>query len=210
VKQGCTSVMSKIKVVLPKAERTFVAIKPDGVKRGLIGEVVKRFESAGLKVVGLKMVTPTAKQVKGTYPGTEEWLKQMGEKTLRNYKEYGKDPLKELGTDDPLKIGKMIEGWIVKYWTSGPIVCLVLEGNQAIEVVRMIAGYTIPASAPRGTIRGDFSIDSPILANLTKRPVKNIIHASGNRKEAEHEINHWFKPSEIHYYRRADEAIMFE
>ena len=202
--------MAKIKVVLSRGERTFVAIKPDGVMRGLIGEIIKRFENAGLKVVGLKMITATKKQVKGTYPGTEEWLRGMGEKTLKNYQEYGKDPIKELGTADPLEIGKLIEGWIIKYWTSGPVVCMVLEGNQAIEVVRMIVGYTVPASAPKGTIRGDYSIDSPILANLMKRPVKNLVHASGNRKEAEQEINHWFKPSEIHSYKRADEAIMFE
>lgn len=191
-------------------EKTCLIVKPDGVLRGLTGEIIRRIEQAGLKIVALKMVKPTTKQVQENYPGTEEWLKGMGEKTLKNYVDYGKDPKKELGTSDSLKIGKMIESWIIKYWTQGPVVAMVLEGNHAVETTRMIVGYTIPATAQPGTIRGDYSIDSPILANFKRRPIKNIVHASGTQEEAETEIKNWFSAKEIVSYKRADEDIMFE
>jgi len=190
-------------------EKTFAAIKPDGVMRGLTGEILRRFEKAGLKIVALKMAVPTRKKIEGTYHATDEWRRGMGEKTLKGYLDHNIDPMKELGTDDPLKIGKMIEGWIYDYWQSGPIVAMVLEGIHAVENVRTICGYTVPTVAPPGTIRGDFSIDSPVLANLKKRPIKNLVHASGTKKEAEMEIENWFTKEEILEYKRADFAIMF-
>jgi len=191
-------------------ERTFVAIKPDGVMRGLTGDILRRFENAGLKIVAMKMVRASEEKIKGTYHATDEWRKGMGEKTLKNYLEYGKDPLKELGTTDALEIGRMIEGWIYKYWQSGPVICMVLEGNHAVDNVRMICGYTIPTNAPPGTIRGDYSVDSPALANLKRRPVKNVLHASGNIGEAQMEIKNWFSNKEIMEYKRADFDVMFE
>jgi len=191
-------------------ERTFVAVKPDGVLRGLTGEVIRRFENAGLKLVAIKMVRATLKEIEGTYHATDEWRKGMGEKTLKNYLEFGHDPLKELGTTDALVIGKMIEKWIYEYWQSGPIICMVWEGNHAVKNIRMICGYTVPTEAPPGTIRGDYSVDSPALANLKKRPIKNVIHASGSIEEAEMEIKNWFKEKDICEYKRADYDVMFE
>lgn len=191
-------------------EKTCVIVKPDGVLRGLTGEVIRRFEQAGLKVVALKMIRPTEKQIKGNYPGTQEWFRNVGEKSLKNYRDNGMDPIKELGTEDAVKIGKLVESWIIKYWMTGPVVAMVLEGNHAVETTRMIVGYTMPATAAPGTIRGDFSVDSPILANLKKRPVKNMVHASGTKEEAENEIHNWFKKEEIIVYKRADEDVMFE
>lgn len=191
-------------------ERTFVVIKPDGVMRGLLGEIVRRFENTGLKVVAMKMVHASEEKIRGTYHATDEWRKGMGEKTLKNYLEFGKDPLRELGTTDSLEIGKMIEGWIYKYWRSGPIVCMVLEGNHAVKNARMLCGYTVPTDAPPGTIRGDYSVDSPVLANLKKRPIKNLVHASGSEVEAEMEIKNWFREEEICDYKRADFDVMFE
>ena len=191
-------------------EKTCIIVKPDGVMRGLTGEIIHRFEQAGLKLIGCKMLRPTKKQVLGHYPGTEEWLRGMGEKTLKNYLDYNVDPMKELGTNDPLEIGKKIQGWLVKYWITGPIVVMAYEGNHAIENARMIAGYTLPSGAQPGTIRGDYSLDSAVLANLRKRPVKNIIHASGNTSESKHEISFWFTPSELMEYDRADWAVMFD
>lgn len=192
-----------------KEERTIVLVKPDGVKRGLIGEAIKRIEMRGLKVIALKMVKPTEEHVRMHYPNTEPWIRGMGEKTLETYAKYGKDPIKELGTADPLEIGKMVQKWNVEFLMSGPLVAIMISGIHAIDMVRKIVGKTIPALAEMGTIRGDFSVDSPILANMGKRAIHNVVHASGDPAEAAHEIEHWFSPEEIHDYKRAEEDIMF-
>lgn len=184
-------------------------IKPDGVKRGLVGECIKRVEQRGLKIIALKMVWPSKEHAHSHYSGEKEWLAGMGEKTLETYRKYGKDPIKELGTDDPLEIGRMIHNWLTEFLTSGPVVAMVVSGVHAIDMVRKIVGKTIPAFAEMGTIRGDFSVDSPMLANESKRAIHNLVHASGDAKEAEHEINHWFAPEEINDYKRAEEDIMF-
>lgn len=190
-------------------EKTCVIIKPDGVKRGLVGECLKRFEQRGLKLVALKMILPTKEKAKGHYPGSEEWLRGMGEKSLDTYRKYGKDPVEELGTDDTLAIGNMIYDWLVGYLTEGPMVAMVISGIHAIDMVRKIVGKTIPAFAEMGTIRGDYSVDSPVLANDGKRAIHNLIHASGDPSEAEHEVAYWFNPDELHVYKRAEEDIMF-
>lgn len=191
-------------------EHTLVLIKPDGVKRALIGEIIHRFERAGLKVVGMKMVWVDKDLVDKHYPNErEEFIKGMGQKTLDNYKELGIDPIERAGTDDPHKIGLMINMWNKELLTSGPVVAIVLEGNHAITNTRRIVGPTLPSLAAPGTIRGDLSLDSSALANEKKRAIKNLIHASGNKEEAELEISLWFTPEEIHTYKRADEEAMF-
>jgi len=190
-------------------EKTVVLVKPDGVKRGLIGEVIKRFESRGLKVIALKMIVASKEHAHTHYPNSDEWLRGMGEKTLETYKQYGKDPVKEVGSDDALEIGKMVAGWNVEFLTSGPMVAMVVQGIHAVDMVRKIVGKTIPAVAEMGTIRGDFSVDSPTLANAGKRAIHNIVHASGDQSEAEHELKHWFQDGEINEYKRAEEDIMF-
>lgn len=190
-------------------EKTVALVKPDGVKRGLIGEVMKRIESRGLKVIALKMILASREHAHSHYPNTEPWLRGMGEKTLDNYKQYSKDPLKELGTADSLEIGKMVAQWNVDFLTSGPMVAMVVQGIHAVDMVRKIVGKTVPAVAEMGTIRGDFSVDSPTLANAGKRALHNIVHASGDQSEAAHELEHWFKSEEIHEYKRAEEDIMF-
>ena len=192
-----------------KEEKTVVLVKPDGVKRGLIGEVIKRFESRGLKVIALKMIIASEEHAHSHYPNSEEWLRGMGEKTLETYKQYGKDPMKEIGSDDALEIGKMVAGWNVEFLTSGPMVAMVVQGIHAVDMVRKIVGKTIPAVAEMGTIRGDFSVDSPTLANAGKRAIHNVVHASGDQSEAEHELKHWFENGEINEYKRAEEDIMF-
>lgn len=186
-----------------------VLVKPDGVKRGLIGECVKRFEQRGLKVIALKMILASEKIARGHYPGTYEWMRGMGEKTLESYAKYGKDPKKELGSRDSLKIGKMIYKWNTDFLTSGPMVAMVVSGIHAVDMVRKIVGRTLPAFAEMGTIRGDFSVDSPVLANKDRRAIRNVVHASGDAVEAAHEIEYWFAPGEIHAYKRAEEDIMF-
>lgn len=193
----------------PKEERTVLLIKPDGIKRGLIGEIVKRIESRGLKVIAMKMIIASAEQAKKHYPGTDEWLIGMGNKTLENYKEYKKDPKKELGTDNPLRIGQKIYKWNIDFLTSGPMLAMLISGVHAVGMIRKIVGHTLPSKAEMGTIRGDYSVDSPVLANLGQRALHNLVHASGDAQEAKHEIKHWFKKSEIHDYNRAEENIMF-
>ena len=192
-----------------KRERTLVLIKPDGVKRALIGEIIHRIEMRGLKVVGMEMVWARPEQIDEHYPHDESWIRGLGEKTLASYKDYGFDPLKEMGTNDPLKIGQECRNWLVNFMSSGPIVKIAIEGLHSIEMVRKIVGKTVPASADMGTIRGDFSVDSPTLANRDKRAVRNLIHASGNKEEAEHELGLWFANDRMFDYQRSDESTIF-
>lgn len=192
-----------------KEERTFVLVKPDGVKRGLVGECITRIEQRGLKLIAIKMISPSERLARSHYPGTEAWLRGMGEKTLETYARYGKDPVEELGTADALKIGRMIYGWNTDFLTSGPVVAMIVSGIHAVDMVRKIVGKTIPAAAEMGTIRGDFSVDSPVLANEGRRAIHNLVHASGDAEEAAHEIKHWFSARDVHAYKRAEEDIMF-
>lgn len=192
----------------PKQERTFVMIKPDGVRRGLTGEVISRIEQRGLKIIALKMTKPTRDQVDNHYPKDEKWITRVGEKTLSTYAKYGYDAMKELGTDKPLEIGKMVRGWLIDFMTSAPLTQMVVEGIHSVDMVRKIVGPTMPSSAEMGTIRGDYSVDSPASANKDKRAVHNIVHASETPEEAAHEISHWFSPEQIHSYKRTEEDLM--
>ena len=186
-----------------------ILIKPDGVKRGLVGEVVSRIEKRGLKIIALKMVMASHKQIDEHYPKDEAWVKRLGEKSLNTYAKYGIDAKKAMGTDDPMEIGKAVRGWILDYMISGPVVKIIVEGIHAIDMVRKLVGHSIPALAEMGTIRGDFSVDSAALANAGNRAVHNLIHASETMTEAEHELGFWFNADEIHDYKRAEEDIMF-
>lgn len=184
-------------------------VKPDGVAKGLVGEILKRIEQRGLKVIALKMFRPTRKQIDDHYPKDEKWIARLGEKTMGTYEKYGKDPMKELGTADTFEIGKMVRGWLVDYMISYPLVKAVVEGAHAIDTVRKIAGDTLPYKAAVGTLRGDFSADSPAIANAEKRAVMNIVHVSETPEEAAHEIEHWFSDEEIFEYKRAGEEMGF-
>ena len=186
----------------PKEEKTYVMIKPDGVRKGLIGEIISRFERRDLKVVALEMFQPDHKQLDDHYPKNEEWITRLGHKTLSTYEKYGYDAMADFGTTDPVKIGPEIRKWLIDYMKSAPLVKIVLQGIHAVDVVRKIAGDTMPYKADMGTIRGDFSIDSPALANKEKRAVMNIIHCSETPEESEHEIEHWFGKSKTHNYKR--------
>ncbi len=186
----------------PKEEVTYVMLKPDGVRKGLIGEVIRRLEQRDLKIVALEMAKPDFDQVDNHYPKNEEWITRLGTKTLSTYEKYGYDAIAELGTDDAAKIGPEIRKWLIDYMTSAPLVKMVVKGVHAVDVVRKIAGETMPYKADMGTIRGDFSIDSPALANAEKRAVMNIVHCSETPEEAAHEIKHWFGESVIHDYKR--------
>ncbi len=189
----------------PKQERTFVMVKPDGVRRGLTGEILGRIEQRGLKVVALSMASPARAKFDGHYPKDERWITRLGEKTLATYQKYGFDPMQELGTDKAEKIGPMVRGWLLDFMTSGPIVKMIIEGVHAVDMVRKIAGNTMPSAAEMGTIRGDYSVDSAASANRDKRAVYNLVHASETPDEAKHEIGYWFTKDEIHEYTRMNE-----
>lgn len=190
-------------------ERTLIVIKPDGVRRGLIGEVIKRFEDRGLKVVGLKALKPTAAMIKKHYQSTRQQLEGMGNKTLATLAEHNIDPMKKFNTADPMEIGKVINSWNVELLTAGMVVAIVFEGVHAVTVGRKIVGNTIPAKAEIGTIRGDYSTESPVFANDQNRAMRNIVHASGDIEEAQREISLWFDKKELHDYKRVGEDLLF-
>lgn len=193
----------------PTKEQTLVLAKPDALQRGLVGEIIRRFETKGFKLVALKMVRPSSEHSRKHYLPTKEQLEGMGNKTLENFKKHSIDPVKQMGSDNPLKIGEIINEWNYEFLSSGPVVAMVLQGLHAVEMGRKIVGATIPANAEMGTIRGDYSSDSPLMANRAKRTIRNLVHASGEVSEAQREIKHWFTNKELHEYARIDEGLLF-
>jgi nucleoside-diphosphate kinase len=175
-------------------ERTLVLVKPDGVRRHLVGAILQRFEQLGLDIVEAQLLTPSTELADAHYPSDVEWLSAVGNKTLADFAERGQEPTSVLGTADPVEVGRTIKGRLTTYLTSGPVLAIVLQGNRSVEIVRKVVGATLPTSAAPGTIRGDYSIDSPDVAEREGRPIHNLIHASGNVTEAEHEIWLWFGP----------------
>lgn len=189
-----------------KKERTFVMIKPDGVQRTLIGEIVKRFERTGLKLVGMKMVLPTEEMVEKHYLVNPDFKTNVGTKTIESYKKKGQTP----PTEDPEEQGQFVLDTLKKYMVSGPMVAMCWEGVHAVEIVRKIVGGTEPRSSDVGTIRGDYVIDSYHLADTDQRAVRNLIHASGDTNEAEKELALWFGEGELVNYRLVQEAMLYD
>jgi len=160
-------------------ERTLVLVKPDGVQRGLIGEILMRFERAGLKIVGMKM----------------QWVDRAF--AMKHYTE-----------DLAKRRGEFVREKMLKFIVEGPIVAMALEGVQAVEVVRKIVGGTEPKTALPGTIRGDYAHMCYAYADAKNVAVKNLIHASGDQKDAEYELKLWFTPQELHSYRTVHDIHM--
>lgn len=190
----------------PSTERTLVIIKPDGIQRALIGEIMLRYERLGLKLVGLKMVVPTEDQIEGHYTLDPNWRRVTGEKTIKSYKDRGLTPPSE----DPLEITAKILKNLKKYMTSGPVIAMVWQGAHAVELVRKITGATEPRTSPVGTIRGDLVIDSYVMSDNDDRAVRNLIHGSGSVEEANMEIPHWFKKEELMDYKVKHEDVLYE
>jgi nucleoside-diphosphate kinase len=179
-------------MITPNQEQTFVMIKPESVRMGLIGDIIKRFEQRGMQVVALEMFQPTHQDIDAHYPKDEAWITRLGTKTLSSYEEFGFDVMADFGTTDPSIIGPQVRGWLMEHMTSAPLVKMIVQGRHAVGMVRKIVGETMPFRADMGTIRGDYSNDSPAIANREKRVLYNIIHASEDLAEAQHEIQHWF------------------
>ena len=187
----------------PKEEKTFIIIKPDGVRKGLIGEIISRFERRDLKVVALEMFHPSRKEMDNHYPKDEKWIRRLGEKTMATYAKYGHDVKKDFGTSDLVRVGKTVRGWLIDFMSSAPMIKMIVQGVHAVDMVRKIVGPTMPYLAEMGTIRGDFSNDSPLNANVERRSVYNLVHASETPEEAKHEIQHWFgKNAPLYKYKR--------
>lgn len=186
-------------------ERTLIILKPDAVKRGLIGKVVETFENVGLKLMAAKMLKPSADVIKNHYPGSPEWIQEMGEKTLASFKQSGDNVMKTFKTEDPAELGKFIYERLIKYWMEGPIIVMVWQGPNAVTVARKLRGHTIPALANAGTLLAQYSFDSSPLSASLDRVVKTFIHASGSTDEAEREIKYWFpKIKFVNYDREID------
>lgn len=187
-------------------EKTLVLIKPDGVQRSLIGEILRRYERTGLKLTALKFFIPSEDMVRRHYSSHDGWLESVGKKSIASYDKKGlKAPF-----DDPLKCGEAVLNRLAKYLTSGPMVAMIWEGNQAVGVVRKITGGTEPLTSDVGTIRGDLTIDSYDLADGDSRAVRNLIHASGSAEEAMKEIPLWFSEEEILKYNVIQEKILYD
>jgi nucleoside-diphosphate kinase len=189
-----------------KEEKTLVLIKPDGIQRSLVGEIFARYERAGLKLIGLKMLVPTPDLIEKHYTLDPEWRRLTGEKTIKAYKDKGiKGP-----TDDPYKATDIILKNLKKYLASGPVVAMVWQGAHAVSIIRKLTGGTEPLTSDVGTIRGDFVLDSYQMADGDSRAVRNLVHASGSVSEADKEIAHWFRPEELVNYRLVQEAIIYD
>ncbi len=173
-------------------ERTLIILKPDAVRRGLIGEIVKRFERAGLNIVAAKMMWLDKKKSDAFYPKEKEWILMLGKKNTEAAKLRGE----KLGRSE-WEHGKLVRKWLMDYVSSGPVVPMVIEGLDAIAGVRKLIGNTDCSQAATGTIRGDFSTDSILMAGREKRVIYNLIHASGNKDEAKKEIKFFFADKEL-------------
>ena len=161
-------------------QQTLIVFKPDAVQRGIVGEILSRFERVGLKIVATKMVNPEKQHYYQHYEGISQMISRRGQETF----------------DETLQ-----------FMTSGPVIAMVLEGVEAVPLVRKIVGSTEPMSADMGTIRGDYAHMSFGYANARHTGVPNLIHASGNLDEAKQEVAHWFKPEEIQAYETLSEKF---
>lgn len=194
-----------IKSLHPKKERTLVIIKPDGVHRSLIGEIIQRLERTGLKIIGMKMLLATSEQCWKHYNKDNEWFLKKGTGVVENRKKIGLPVEKEA-----IEYGKDIIRSLEKYITAGPVVAFVIEGNSSVGIVKKLVGGTEPATSPAGTIRGDLSLDSYAVCDLDGRAARNLIHCTDNPKESDYEIPIWFNESELIAYRSAQEEILYD
>lgn len=189
-----------------KKERTLVVIKPDGIQRNLIGEIIKRYERSGLKLVGIKMLVPTEDFIRKHYTLDPEWFVKTGTKTIESYRKKGKKPPFE----DPLKITEIVLNNLVRFMTASPLVAMVWQGVHAVGIAKKITGGTEPLTSELGTIRGDFTIDSYELSDIDSRAIRNLVHCSGNKEDAEKEVVFWFKSEELFNYRLINEGIIYD
>ncbi len=161
-------------------ERTLILFKPDAVQRGVVGEILTRFERVGLKIVGTKMISPTKEHYYKHYEEIGQVITRRGEKVFNN---------------------------VLDNMTEGPVIAMVLEGIEAVDLVRKLVGSTEPKSSAPGTIRGDFSHMSYGYGDAQDKGIPNLIHASGDQADAKQEIPHWFSDDELYDYSVLNEKF---
>lgn len=167
---------------MQELERTLILIKPDAMQRGLVGQIITRFERAGLKIVAIKMIAPDELHFHKHYEGISNLISRWGED---------------------------IYNIVLSQMTETPVIAFVLEGVEAVFYVRKLVGTTDPKDSAPGTIRGDFTHITREFTNRSGSTLPNIIHASGNPEEAEQEIALWFDKSEIYGdYQTSQEAVI--
>lgn len=186
-------------------EQTLAVIKPDGVQRGLVGDIIHRFERAGLKIVAMKMVWADKEHVAKHYEDNKEYLTSVGKKALEAAAARG-ETMKETA----LEIGQRVRKANMRYLAVGPVIAFVLEGNTAVQTVRTIIGGTNPLTADIGTIRGDLTIDDFTQADQEKRSTRNLMHASGTVDEAKREIPLWFSKKELYEYQTVMDKVLHD
>jgi nucleoside-diphosphate kinase len=162
-------------------ERTLIIFKPDAVMRGIVGEILARFERAGLKIVGMKMVAPDEAHFRKHYEDISKMVSRWGE--------------------DIFKV-------TLHQMTEAPVIAVVLEGVEAVSHVRKMNGTTDPKDSAPGTIRGDYTHITRAYSNPRGSTLPNILHASGNADEAEQEIKLWFRANELYEYKTALETVV--
>ncbi len=194
-----------MEVLHPKKERTLVIIKPDGIQRSLVGEILSRFERVGLKMTALKMVMAQEQQCWDHYNKDDEWFLKKGTQLVENLQNAGLPVEKEA-----IEYGRGIINVLVEYMTASPVIVMILEGNAATAVVTKLVGGTEPTTSDIGTIRGDYAIDSYQMANQDNRGVRNLMHCSESPEEAERELKIWFTEDEIIKYRLIQEQMLYD
>ncbi len=162
-------------------ERTLIVLKPDTIQRSLVGEILTRFEKAGLKIVGMKMVRPDEEHFRKHYEGISKLISRWGE-------DIYKVTLSQL--------------------TEGPVIAIVLEGVEAVQHVRKMVGQTDPKDSAPGTIRGDYTHVTRAYTNPKGATLPNLVHASGDVNEATQEIELWFDKAELYEYSTLNDQIV--
>lgn len=188
-------------------EQSLVLMKPDAVQRGIVGEILSRFERMGLKIVGAKLIQIDEAFGAKHYNHDEKWAEKVGGLNLKDCEEHGIDPMEAFGTTDQKEIGKMVDKWNAQFLSMGPVLALVFQGPHAVERIRDHVGNTFSTISAPGTIRGDYGLDSSLAGLRRGRTSYNMIHASGTVEEAKEEIKLWFKEEEILDYHRARDEI---
>jgi len=187
-------------------ERTLVLIKPDGIQRSLIGEIIQRFERSGLKLAGMKFMVPDKELVENHYLVDPDWKEKTGAKTIASYEEKDEEP----PANDPVAVGERVLAGLKDYMSAGPVVVMCWEGAHAVKLVRKLVGGTEPLESDVGTIRGDYVLDSYEMSDTDGRAVRNLVHASGDKKEAQKELDLWFADGELINYSIVHEKILYD
>jgi nucleoside-diphosphate kinase len=188
----------------PQNQKSYVMIKPDGIQRSVVGEIISRIERTGLKLVTIKTMALDEERLFKHYNKDDAWYSAKGQKVVDNMVLRGDTP-----TKDAIEYGKDIIRALVGYMMSGPVIAMVWEGNESIAIIRQLVGETEPATADVGTIRSDFTLDSYSLANYENRAVRNLVHASENQEDSDREIALWLKDGEIMEYTHVQELLLY-